>query len=86
MNHTISRLGIPARVKSRGGWYYINFTADWRSDFTIVVAARARRLFRVAGLDLAGLEGRRIRVRGWVKSYNGPMIEATHPEQIEVID
>ena len=23
MNHTISRLGIPARVKSRGGWYYM---------------------------------------------------------------
>jgi micrococcal nuclease len=65
---------------------YINFSADWRSDFTIVVAARARRLFRAAGFDLAGLEGRRIRVRGWVKSYNGPMIEATHPEQIEIID
>jgi len=65
---------------------YINFGADWRSDFTITVAARARRLFRAAGLDLAQLEGRRIRVRGWVKSFNGPMIEATHPEQIEILD
>jgi len=65
---------------------YINFGADWRSDFTVVVAARARRLFRAAGLDLTRLEGRRIRVRGWVKSYNGPMIEATHPKQIEFLD
>jgi len=65
---------------------YINFGADWRSNFTVVVAARARRLFRAAGLDLTRLEGRRIRVRGWVKSYNGPMIEATHPEQIEILD
>ncbi len=65
---------------------YINFSADWRTDFTITVAARARRLFRAAGLDLAQLEGRRIRVRGWVKSYNGPTIEATHPEQIEILD
>jgi endonuclease YncB( thermonuclease family) len=65
---------------------YINFGADWRSDFTVSVPARARRLFRAAGLDLAQLEGRRIRVRGWVKSYNGPMIEASHPEQIEILD
>jgi hypothetical protein len=25
-------------------------------------------------------------VRGWIKSFNGPMIEASHPEQIEVIE
>ena len=31
------------------------------------------------------LQGKRIRVRGWLKSFNGPMINATHPEQIEVL-
>ena len=31
------------------------------------------------------LEGKRIRVRGWLKKYNGQMIAATHPEQIEVV-
>jgi endonuclease YncB( thermonuclease family) len=75
-------IGVAARTKRT----YINFGADWRSDFTVSVLARARRLFRAAGLDLAQLEGRRIRVRGWVKSYNGPMIEASHPEQIEILD
>jgi hypothetical protein len=34
-------------------------------------------------MDLASLEGQRVRVRGWVESWNGPAIEATHPEQIE---
>jgi hypothetical protein len=29
--------------------------------------------------------GREIRVRGWLEFYNGPMIEATHPEQIELL-
>ena len=29
MNHTISRLGIPARVKSRGGWYYSEDILGW---------------------------------------------------------
>ena len=31
-------------------------------------------------------EGRRIRVRGWLAWRNGPQIEATHPEQIEVVE
>ena len=38
------------------------------------------------GFDLAAYDGRRVRVRGWLKSLNGPMIEVTHPEQIEVLE
>ena len=36
------------------------------------------------GLDPLTLEGRRIRVRGWIDSYNGPVISADHPQMIEV--
>jgi hypothetical protein len=32
------------------------------------------------------LAGRLLRVRGWLREWNGPMIEATHPEQIELLD
>jgi len=63
---------------------YINFGTDWRSDFTVTFSPQDRRLLERAGFDYVGLKGQRIRVRGWLKSYNGPMIEATHPEQIEV--
>ena len=62
---------------------YLNFGDDWRTDFTVRIDARARRLFRNAGIDLRALKGRTIRVRGWVRSRNGPLIVATHPEQIE---
>ena len=65
---------------------YLNFGADWRSDFTITIAPKTRRLFEAEGLDPLSYRGRRVRVRGWLKSYNGPLIEATHPEQIEVIE
>lgn len=65
---------------------YLNFGADWRTDFTITIAARDLKLFEQAGLDLFALEGRTVRVRGWLDSYNGPAIEADHPEQIEVLD
>lgn len=65
---------------------YLNFGDDWRSDFTVMVRGRDRKLWRKAGLSLTDLGGKRIRVRGWLKSRNGPMIEATHPEQIEILD
>jgi len=31
------------------------------------------------------LEGYNVRVRGWLKEYNGPMVELSHPEQLEVL-
>lgn len=71
------------RVKDR---VYLNFGHDWRDDFTVTIAKPALPLFEKAGLDPLALEGGRIRVRGWVERYNGPAIEATHPEQIEVLD
>ena len=65
---------------------YVNFGADWRDDFTLSLATRVRRLFEREGFDLESLEGRTVRARGWIKTYNGPMIDITHPEQIEVLD
>jgi hypothetical protein len=64
---------------------YLNFAEDWRRDFTVTFQARDRALLERSGFDYLALEGRRIRVRGWLKDWNGPMIEATHPEQIEVL-
>ena len=71
-----------AKVKSR---IYLNFGVDWRNDFTVMISARPLRLFTKAGLDPLTLEGRIVRARGWLKRRNGPMIDATHPEQIEVV-
>jgi micrococcal nuclease len=68
------------------GRVYLNFGADWREDFTVTISARDRRLFTRAGVDPLALAGRRVRVRGWLHARNGPMIDATHPEQIEVIE
>lgn len=75
--------GKVLKVASVGNRTFLNFEADWRKDFTVIVSASAARLFAKAGKDLAGLEGTEIRVRGWIQSFNGPMIEASHPEQVE---
>ena len=67
------------------GRAYLNFGPDWKGDFTVSVEPRHRRLFDAEGIDIEALEDRRIRVRGWVESWNGPLIEVTHPKQIEVL-
>jgi endonuclease YncB( thermonuclease family) len=67
------------------GRAYLNFGADWKTDFTITLAPAVRKRFLAEGLDPETYEGRKVRVRGWLKSFNGPMIEVTHPEQIELL-
>jgi len=68
------------------GRTYLNFTEDWRQDFTITLDKRTLRTFSDAGIDPLAFKGKLIRVRGWLKKRNGPMIEVSHPEQIEVLD
>ena len=77
--------GKARRVATIHGVTYVEFGADWHSDFTVSIAAPARRLLVAAGLAPDSLAGRRIRVRGWLRFRNGPLIEATHPEQIELL-
>ena len=67
------------------GRAYLNFGADWREDFTVTLAPGVRRRFEAEGIDPRDYQAARVRVRGWLKSFNGPMIEVTHPEQIEVL-
>ena len=62
------------QVAKRRSRTCLNFAEDWKSDFTISVKGKARSLFKRAGLKLASLEGKRIRVRGWLREWNGPFI------------
>jgi endonuclease YncB( thermonuclease family) len=68
-----------------GARVFLNFGRYWKEDFTVVIEARALRLFGDSGLDPLVLEGALVRVRGWVDDWDGPRIEVTHPEQIEVL-
>jgi micrococcal nuclease len=76
------RVVSAAIIKGRA---YLNFGQDWRTDFTFSIAPRDRRRFERTGIDLAALGARRVRGRGWVTLRNGPLIELTHPEQLEVL-
>jgi len=71
-----------ARVRNT---VYLNFGPNWRTDFTFKIGRRALRLFSRAGTDPLTFTGRTVRGRGWVKPENGPLIEITHPEQLELL-
>lgn len=72
-------------VAESRGRIYLNFGEDWRTDFTATVAPSDRDSFKGSGIALPELSGQTIRVRGWLERRNGPMIEVTHPEQIELL-
>jgi len=82
--------GKVVSVRESGATIYVNFGRRWSEDFTVTVLKRNERNFTAAGLDLKGLAGRRIRVRGFVEARGGtgrsPWIEADYPEQIETAD
>jgi endonuclease YncB( thermonuclease family) len=75
--------GSVHEVAITGGRTYINFGPDWKTDFTVTIAAQDRKLFASGALEPAALKGRMIRVRGYIERLYGPMIVVTHPEQIE---
>jgi endonuclease YncB( thermonuclease family) len=78
--------GKVASVRESGGTIYMNFGRRWSEALTVTILKRHERIFAGAGLQLKALENRRLRVRGWVEERNGPRIEATHPEQIELAE
>lgn len=75
--------GIVTSTADVRGRAYLNFGADYRSDFTVAVAKKHRRRFKA--VDPVSLEGARVRVRGWIELTNGPMIWASHPARIEIL-
>jgi endonuclease YncB( thermonuclease family) len=73
-------------VRESGATIYLNFGRRWTQDFTVTILKRHRREFASAGIDPKRLEGRPIRVRGWIEERSGPVIEVAAPEQIELAD
>jgi endonuclease YncB( thermonuclease family) len=73
-------------VRESAGTIYMNFGRRWSEALTVTVLKRNERSFAAGGLDLKKLTNRRVRVRGWIEERNGPRIEATRPEQIEIAE
>lgn len=78
--------GVVAKVATVRNNIYLNFGQDWRKDFTIMVSPALRKQFAREGVPVMGLANTRVRVRGWVRDYNGPLIELEHLSHLEVFN
>jgi hypothetical protein len=74
---------LTADVKE--GRAYLDFGADWKTDFTVTIAPEDMANFRRDGIDPRGYAGKTIRLRGIVQQFHGPEIEIANPKQIEVM-
>jgi endonuclease YncB( thermonuclease family) len=75
--------GIVTSTADVRGRIYLNFGADYKTDFTIAIAKK--NVKRFTSIDPLGLTGARLRVRGWVEMINGPMIWVDHPGRLEIL-
>jgi len=64
--------GTVLAVGEGAGRLYLNFTPDWRSDFTVSIARKDVSAFTAAGIDLNALAGKRIRARASSLGATGP--------------
>jgi endonuclease YncB( thermonuclease family) len=78
--------GTIRKVASRNNVIYLNFDDDWRDDFTIAMNSGLRRDFARNDINVMQLSGQKVRVRGYLRSYNGGFIEIFHPSQMEVVE
>ncbi|MGB1077502.1 MAG: thermonuclease family protein [Bdellovibrionales bacterium] len=73
------------KVASTKNNIYLNFGDNWKTDFTIGISPKVRRDLSKNNISVMDWAGKKIRIHGWIRSYNGPYIELTHAEQIEFI-
>ena len=73
-------------VHTSGSTIYLNFGRHWTRDFAVFIPRRLLAGFAAADTDPRTLEGRKVRVRGFIEERRGPVIEAELPAQIELID
>lgn len=64
---------------------YLNFGNDQRKDFTVMVPVALRKSLARAGTDPMALAGKTVRVRGWLREWNGPFMELETPERLEIV-
>lgn len=66
--------------------WFLNFGADYRTDFTVSLQDKPLRMVRQLWPDPENWIGQRVRVRGYVDIWNGLFVEWDFPQQLCFID
>lgn len=63
---------------------YLNFGENWKTDFTVMITPDIRKKLARRNIEPQSLAGKRVRVRGDIRSYNGAFVELANPDCLEV--
>ncbi len=77
--------GTVKKVASVKNNIYLNFGDNWKTDFTVMITPALRKKLAKQAANLQSLAGKEVRVRGWLREYNGPLIELNNIKHIEFI-
>lgn len=77
--------GTVNRAASSKNNVYLNFGTDMKKDFTVMITPALRKILVRRGIEAMSLGGQKIRVRGWLREWNGPFMELETAERIEVL-
>ncbi len=77
--------GAPKSAAITRNMIYLNYGDDYKTDFTVAIPTTARMGFAKRGIDPLKFAHVTLRVRGWMRTYNGPFMEIDHPEQVEIL-
>jgi Staphylococcal nuclease homologue len=69
----------------RGGHGYLDFGADWSTDFTVTISPDDMANFAAENVDPRSYAGKTVLVRGWVEQRDGPDIEVAIPQSIQIV-
>lgn len=83
--------GTVQNVTAKGDGVFLDFgdaknVDGWRSDFSVFIPRPRLAALKRASIEAQGLTGQDVRVRGWIILRNGPMIELSHPDHLELTD
>ena len=75
--------GMVQKTASVRNNIYLNFGEDWKTDFTVMITPSLRKKLSLQGIDPLRLAQQPLRIRGWLREYNGPLIELEDPVHLE---
>ena len=77
--------GKVQKVASVRNNIYLNFGKDWKTDFTIMLSPSDRKTLAKRYIDPLQLANERVQVRGWLREYNGPLIELEDTAHLQIL-
>ncbi|AMW34181.1 hypothetical protein HEQ62_06345 [Haematospirillum jordaniae] len=64
---------------------YLDFGADWRTDFSVFLPMATTRQLERAGVTLGELSGRNVQIRGYIERHAGYRLTLTEPDFLQIL-